>query len=888
MKRSGLINLICSLIAVTVIGVAVILTLVFCGVIAVEKTPLVISSESSTVTYNGKELRNGGWQIDEGSLRKGHSIQVNVTGSQTGVGLSENFIIAKIVDKSGVDVTDEYNITYVPGVLRVNARSITVIAGSNMKPYDGKPLGTNGYSVVPSVSLIQNHTLDVTVEGSITEIGRTDSLITKVVIYNANGEDVTKNYNVKPVSGKLIVYSADSIVITSASDNKIYDGKPLTNKSWKMVSGELLDGHKIFVDVYGSITEIGTVDNEFDVVIKDENGNDVTYMYSVVKSYGTLTVSEKINDGSGEGDGNGEGDGSGEGDGNGEGDGSGGTAGGTLDGSTIGLPENYDENTEYFVVKNSVKDNIYLKMESYGDYKSTKNGWNKAPVYDKKLSSGASMFFLTSYALDNSGLTPRHVEITPKMQLFALPYYSTGEIIKESTDSAVIGNASQKYSLNYYNWDSTAGIEIPDVYSVDESEYRAFVRSTYCQIDDETLAYMNNIIAGQNFDASSSDIISKVASYIKKSARYNLKYDRSIDSAPNVAIAFLEKKEGICQHYATAATLLYRALGIPARYTVGFAAPTSANAETSVRAKMAHAWVEVYVDKIGWINVEVTGSGNAATGTDKPIELQITPTYTGAVYNAQTLTPHQTVQGMSSLLREGYTYSASITGSNSSLGIKASTVSGFKIYDSFGVLVYDKETGLGSDKFTIKYKTGQIHLYLSELYFTSPTKNKTHYDGTALTFGEEEVTRSGVVGAGYEVSIRSIASLTDAAQALSSFEVEITKDGKVCTDHYRVNYIYGTLTIGKREITLKAGSAERDYNGEALICSDYTVIGTLAVGDAIMEITVSGSQTNVGTAENEVLKDSIVIKNEAGIDVTANYDFSFIKGKLKVNMPPQS
>ena len=72
-------------------------------------------------------------------------------------------------------------------------------------------------------------------------------------------------------------------------------------------------------------------------------------------------------------------------------------------------------------------------------------------------------------------------------------------------------------------------------------------------------------------------IIKKVAEYIQNSATYNLYYDHALDRSADIAIAFLSQyKEGICQHYATAATMLFRALGIPARFTVGYMASVTA------------------------------------------------------------------------------------------------------------------------------------------------------------------------------------------------------------------------------------------------------------------------------------------------------------------------
>nr|MBP3599329.1 transglutaminase domain-containing protein [Eubacterium sp.] len=67
------------------------------------------------------------------------------------------------------------------------------------------------------------------------------------------------------------------------------------------------------------------------------------------------------------------------------------------------------------------------------------------------------------------------------------------------------------------------------------------------------------------------------------------------------------------EDYASKAVLLYRGLGIPARYVEGYLADGT-DAEqgedryyrVEVQAKDAHAWVEIYKDGVGWIPVDVT------------------------------------------------------------------------------------------------------------------------------------------------------------------------------------------------------------------------------------------------------------------------------------------
>ena len=104
---------------------------------------------------------------------------------------------------------------------------------------------------------------------------------------------------------------------------------------------------------------------------------------------------------------------------------------------------------------------------------------------------------------------------------------------------------------------------------------------------------MDKIIAEQRFDRNDPGILASVAEYIQGAAEYDLQYDTALDGEEDVAVAFLrDYKRGICRHYASAATLLLRSLGIPARYTIGYAGQTAAGEWTDISAENAHAWAE--------------------------------------------------------------------------------------------------------------------------------------------------------------------------------------------------------------------------------------------------------------------------------------------------------
>ena len=55
--------------------------------------------------------------------------------------------------------------------------------------------------------------------------------------------------------------------------------------------------------------------------------------------------------------------------------------------------------------------------------------------------------------------------------------------------------------------------------------------------------------------------------------------------------------------------------------------------------------------------------------------------------------------------------------------------------------------------------------------------------------------------------------------------------------------------IQPKPLTITAESAEKVYDGEPLVKDGYTA-GKLVSGDKIIEVKVSGTQTNAGNAEN--------------------------------------
>ncbi len=67
-----------------------------------------------------------------------------------------------------------------------------------------------------------------------------------------------------------------------------------------------------------------------------------------------------------------------------------------------------------------------------------------------------------------------------------------------------------------------------------------------------------------------------------------------------------ETREGFCEHYASALTVLLRAAGLPARVVMGYQGGelNAIGGYYIVRQSDAHAWTEVWLDDQGWVRVD--------------------------------------------------------------------------------------------------------------------------------------------------------------------------------------------------------------------------------------------------------------------------------------------
>ena len=139
------------------------------------------------------------------------------------------------------------------------------------------------------------------------------------------------------------------------------------------------------------------------------------------------------------------------------------------------------------------------------------------------------------------------------------------------------------------------------------------------------------------------------------------------------------------------------------------------------------------------------------------------------------------------------------------------------------------------------------------------------------------------------VDVSGCSATMNSADLSGTFEVVNGETVPNVGDKYRLKFTSedGKYTVESEEfsaeiqpkpLTITAESAEKVYDGEPLVKDGYTA-GKLVPGDKIIEVKVSGTQTNAGNAEN-VPHNAKICGN--GTDKTKNYAISYANGTLKV------
>ena len=152
-------------------------------------------------------------------------------------------------------------------------------------------------------------------------------------------------------------------------------------------------------------------------------------------------------------------------------------------------------------------------------------------------------------------------------------------------------------------------------YLIDESYYNKYVyeKNTYLSKEDRLL--LKKYI-GESGNQSRGHIDYKMAiegirKYLDEQFIYTENLGPKVEKNQSALEEFLVSKKGYDVQFATAATLMFRYYGIPARYVEGYLITPQdieqIKSEENIQIPLqnAHAWTEIYIDGSGFVPIEV-------------------------------------------------------------------------------------------------------------------------------------------------------------------------------------------------------------------------------------------------------------------------------------------
>jgi transglutaminase-like putative cysteine protease len=110
-------------------------------------------------------------------------------------------------------------------------------------------------------------------------------------------------------------------------------------------------------------------------------------------------------------------------------------------------------------------------------------------------------------------------------------------------------------------------------------------------------------------DPSGATIIARAMDYLRSQPFFYTLTPPALGAQPVDEFLF-ETREGFCEHYASAMTVLMRAAGLPARVVMGYQGGelNGFGGYYVIRQSDAHAWTEVWLEDEGWIRVDAVAA----------------------------------------------------------------------------------------------------------------------------------------------------------------------------------------------------------------------------------------------------------------------------------------
>jgi transglutaminase-like putative cysteine protease len=291
----------------------------------------------------------------------------------------------------------------------------------------------------------------------------------------------------------------------------------------------------------------------------------------------------------------------------------------------IGLPGNLRPNL-YGVFVRNVRANRQCIYAPYNLVTTPKDITGVKYVNDAAIQSD-TIFGIQEYSLYAYNLTGQNISYSPS----DIYLYAVGDNIPQGPERQNYYdelNAYLNIQKSYATLDpaylpefykSTVPTELMNVLSGDkksfiqaEQDYRLFLYDKYTQLPAGIREKVKNLLIKQGMIKqyrSVSEMAAEVTGYLAKTCSYTLTPGKTPEGRDFTDYFLFENRKGYCVHFATAAVVMLRAMGVPARYAEGFIVTNEDYTQDGwaiIRDNRAHAWVEIYQPGFGWQPVEAT------------------------------------------------------------------------------------------------------------------------------------------------------------------------------------------------------------------------------------------------------------------------------------------
>ncbi len=311
-----------------------------------------------------------------------------------------------------------------------------------------------------------------------------------------------------------------------------------------------------------------------------------------------------------------------------------------VQGGKVSRFNNYLTDREQLIVQVTryPKEPIYLKGFVGGEY--NKGEWEAADdtsilndIQNKYQNSWGVLGITNTYSslyftmnlntLDDTIPYPASMSVryvSSEGKNYYVPYYSRVDTIY------VYGG----YRFQYYEKDDMRidWNNVPRMYERKRDQclnlqaaYSAEAKDVYTRVPENRLPRLHALCADKDFE-SLAEITDFIKSTLNERTEYTQTPGWSTPGGDPVEEFLFDRGRGYCVHYASAAALMYRMLGVPARYVTGYMIEPAdferqkyGTYNAALKDKNAHAWVEIFLRNYGWTPVDMTpqaGGGTAA------------------------------------------------------------------------------------------------------------------------------------------------------------------------------------------------------------------------------------------------------------------------------------